>query len=378
MSRNVSTCRSGMTSRCVSARGLMSATATKPSPCGRGRPPRRACRRDSQTAPTIPSSVTAAARTRHELADRSRAADEPRRVVVPVPAPGTVDEHLVRRAELRAPAVEASLVRVGAQLGAAALLHRWRHGILGGGRRPGPRRVREDVHLRDPASRATRRVRSNACSSSVGKADDDVGRQVEVRERRESAQVGRGRVAAAHRAQHPVVARLERHVQVPARRSASRAAPARARRSTWLTSIDERRRRCSPGVAPASRTSRAQRVAALTVAEAAEVDPREHDLAMALLDAPADLAAAPRRRSRLREAPRTSGITQKLHEKLQPSCTRTKARTRSSRASAWTQPIAPTSPATNAGVSSLRRETTATFSGSPANASPARFAPHSR
>ena len=71
---------------------------------------------------------------------------------------------------------------------------------------------------------------------------------------------------------------------------------------------------------------------------------------------------------RLRDAPRTSGITQKLHEKLHPSWTRTKARTRSSRASAWTQPIAPTSPATNAAVSSLRRETTATFSGRPANA----------
>ena len=52
--------------------------------------------------------------------------------------------------------------------------------------------------------------------------------------------------------------------------------------------------------------------------------------------------------ARLREAPRTSGITQKLHENEQPSCILTNARTRSSRASAWTQPIAPTSPATNA------------------------------
>ena len=78
---------------------------------------------------------------------------------------------------------------------------------------------------------------------------------------------------------------------------------------------------------------------------------------------------------RLREAPRTSGITQKLHEKLQPSCTLTNARTRSSRASPWTQPIAPTSPATNAGVSSLERATTTTFSGSPAKASAERFAP---
>ena len=61
--------------------------------------------------------------------------------------------------------------------------------------------------------------------------------------------------------------------------------------------------------------------------------------------------------ARLREAPRTSGMTQKRHENEQPSCTLTKARTRSRRASACTQPIAPTSPATNSGVSSLRRAT---------------------
>ena len=75
---------------------------------------------------------------------------------------------------------------------------------------------------------------------------------------------------------------------------------------------------------------------------------------MALRDAPPDLgehrlgaAAARRRRAR-------AGSTQKAHEKEQPSWIFTNARTRSSRASAWTQPIAPTSPATAAGVSSLR------------------------
>ena len=51
-------------------------------------------------------------------------------------------------------------------------------------------------------------------------------------------------------------------------------------------------------------------------------------------------------------APRTSGITQNPQENEQPSWILTNARTRSSRASAWTQPIAPTSPATNAAVSS--------------------------
>ncbi len=77
---------------------------------------------------------------------------------------------------------------------------------------------------------------------------------------------------------------------------------------------------------------------------------------------------------RLRDAPRTSGITQKLHENEQPSWIFTKARTRSSRASACTQPIAPTSPATNAAVSSLRFATTVTLGGSPASDSPPRLA----
>src|SRR5436305_11990011 len=77
---------------------------------------------------------------------------------------------------------------------------------------------------------------------------------------------------------------------------------------------------------------------------------------------------------RLRDPPRTSGMTQKLHEKLQPSWILTNARTRSRRASACTQPSAPTSPATKSGVASLRRATTVTLSGRPTNASPARFA----
>src|SRR4051794_16540970 len=69
-------------------------------------------------------------------------------------------------------------------------------------------------------------------------------------------------------------------------------------------------------------------------------------------------------------------MTQKLHEKLQPSCTFTNARTRSRRGSPRAPPIAPPSPATNEGVSSLERATNTTFSGSPANASVERFAPH--
>src|SRR4029453_142300 len=46
----------------------------------------------------------------------------------------------------------------------------------------------------------------------------------------------------------------------------------------------------------------------------------------------------------LLDAPRTSGITQKVQEKLQPSWTRTNARTRPSRQSACPQPVRPRPP----------------------------------
>ena len=71
---------------------------------------------------------------------------------------------------------------------------------------------------------------------------------------------------------------------------------------------------------------------------------------------------------RLRVAPRTSGITQNAHENEQPSWIFTNARTRSSRTSAWTQAIAPTSPATVSTACSIWPGTTVTFAGSPANA----------
>ena len=79
---------------------------------------------------------------------------------------------------------------------------------------------------------------------------------------------------------------------------------------------------------------------------------------------------------RLRVAPRTSGITQNAHENEQPSWILTKARTRSSLASAWTQPIAPTSPATVSTACSIWPGTTVTFGGSPANAVSESRAPH--
>ena len=68
---------------------------------------------------------------------------------------------------------------------------------------------------------------------------------------------------------------------------------------------------------------------------------------------------------RLRVAPRTSGITQNAHENEQPSWIFTNARTRSSRASACTQAIAPTSPATVSTACSIWPGTTVTFAGQP-------------
>ena len=79
---------------------------------------------------------------------------------------------------------------------------------------PGPRRVREDVDLRDAGRLDHRQRAAKRALVLGGEADDHVGRQVEVAERLEPPQVRGGVVAAAHRAQHAVVAGLQRHVQV--------------------------------------------------------------------------------------------------------------------------------------------------------------------
>ena len=163
----------------------------------------------------MPSSVTAAARTRTSSPDRR--VDEPRRVVVAVAAARTVDEHDVLH--LAAPAARAELVRQRAQRGAALLLHVRRHRIVRRRHGARARRVREDVHLRD-AGALDRPHRRRERGVVLGReADDHVARQVELAgERREPPQVGVDRVAAAHRAQHAVVAGLQRHVQVLAHR----------------------------------------------------------------------------------------------------------------------------------------------------------------
>ena len=216
----------------------------------------RAGRRGSRQAARIPSSVTAARAHADELADaaRRRATASSRRR-----SRGRAGRRARRpRAELRAPARAARVPRERSRR--RALRSFFTCGGTGSSRRrrrAGPRRVREDVHLRDPGARR----RPRACartqrSSSAGKPTITSVVRLKSASGSSRRRIRRRRVAPRHRAQHAVVARLERDVQVRARRSASRAARRRARSSTWLTSIDERRRRASPGVAPASRTRR--------------------------------------------------------------------------------------------------------------------------
>src|SRR3954465_6711861 len=148
VSRNESTCRSGSTSRWVSACGLMSRIATNPSPALTWSPSRTS-RQKRQSS-----------RSEHALLGDRRAADadelahrrvhEPRRVVVAVAAAGTVDEHAVIGTDLLTPAREAGLVGHRPQARAALALHGRRDGVTRRRLGAGPRRVREDVHFGDP------------------------------------------------------------------------------------------------------------------------------------------------------------------------------------------------------------------------------------
>src|SRR3954447_6264343 len=157
-SRKVATWRSGRTSRWTGACGLMSRIATKPSAALTWSPSRTSVqkRQSSRGSGKDPLRGDALRTHVHELADRR--VDEPRRVVVAVAASRPVDEHDVLG--LARPAAEAQLVRERAQARAALLLHDGGDRVLGGGHGAGPRRVREDVHLRDSGAldRAERRL----------------------------------------------------------------------------------------------------------------------------------------------------------------------------------------------------------------------------
>src|ERR671911_432126 len=115
--------------------------------------------------------------------------DEPRRIVVAVAPSGAVDENDIGRSDLLAPAAPARLARCRAQSRASILLHGRRNAVLVGRRRPGPGRVRKDVHLRD--ARGFDRCHRVLEGSAVlrRKADNDVRRQVEALRLRDAAQI---------------------------------------------------------------------------------------------------------------------------------------------------------------------------------------------
>ena len=297
--------------------------------------------------------------------------DEPRRVVVAVAPPGPVDEDDVvlrpifsrQRARHASPeAARRRALRSFFTCGGTA--------SSAGGDGPGPRRVRKDVHLRDPGRLRQRRAcRWNARSSSVGKPTMTSVVRLKSVERLEPAQVRGGRVAPPHRARGR---RSSPDWSGTCRWLPTVGVSRSARHELVVDVVDLDRREAQPRAARhrADLANEArQRVASVAVAEAAEVDPGEDDLAVPLRDATAHLGEHGLPRERLREAPRTSGMTQKLHEKLQPSWIFTNARMRSRRASAWTQPIAPTSPATKPASPRSAARRRSRSSGRPANAS---------
>src|SRR5438034_3538995 len=113
ISRNESTCRSGITSRWVSAFGLMSRTATKPSAALTCSPSRTSPQKRQSSSSEDPFLRDRSPAHFEELADF--APHEPGRVVIAVPASGPVDEDDVLSAELRTPALQAGHARLLAQ-----------------------------------------------------------------------------------------------------------------------------------------------------------------------------------------------------------------------------------------------------------------------
>ena len=198
--------------------------------------------------------MTAARAHADELADGR--VDEPRRVVVAVAAAGAVDEHDVL-ADLLAPAAAGTPRATAARRRALrSFFTVLRDDVVAGGHRARPRRVREDVHLRRARLLDDPQRVPNAASSSAGKPTiTSVVRLKSARERRPGAGTSPSRSGGPSRA-----ARRRRPTGAgragAGTRSASRGARRASRSFRWLTSIEDSRSRASPGVAPASRTSR--------------------------------------------------------------------------------------------------------------------------
>ena len=156
-----------------------------------------------------------------------------------------------------------------------------------------------------------------------GEADDDVRREVEVAERLELRDVLRRRVAPAHRAKEVVVARLERDVEMA--RRARRLAERGDEIAREVVHLDGRETKpLDAGQRSGLADQPRQRVSRVAVAEAAEVDAREDDLAVTVRDAPLDLrqhrsrAAATRRAAHERddaERARERAAVLDLHER---------------------------------------------------------------
>src|SRR5580765_2033965 len=147
-SRKVSTCRSGSTSTCTGACGLMSLIATKPFALCTYAPSRAMLQKRQSSRCFGTDALLRRRRPAHPHERADRRVDQPRRIVVAIATARPVDEHRVLHADLAAPAGETQLVRQRAQPRAALLLHRQRDGVVGLGDGSRPWRVREHVDLR--------------------------------------------------------------------------------------------------------------------------------------------------------------------------------------------------------------------------------------
>ena len=145
------------------------------------------------------------------------------------------------------------------------------------------------MHLRQPRGAHGLERALEGCVVLGREADDHIGREVEVGERLQLAEVGLDRVAPRHCAQNGVVAGLERHVQV--RADDRRLVQGRDEVVVDVVDLDRREPQALDALDRAGGADQAgQRHPGGAVAEATEVDAREDDLTMALGDAPADLS----------------------------------------------------------------------------------------
>src|SRR6187549_1426912 len=205
-------CRSGRTSRCTSACGLMSRIATKPSPEWTWSPSAYS-EQNRQSSGSENPLLGDCARSGTDEVSRV-CLEEPGRVVVPVSAAGPVDQDEILVAELLPPVRDASGLRGLAQARASLLLHRGRDRVSRRRARARAGRIGKDVHLGDPRllDHAERSLESGLVLGR--EAHDDVAGQVEALRVLHPPQERVGRIPAGHRLEDGVVPRLQRYMQV--------------------------------------------------------------------------------------------------------------------------------------------------------------------